>query len=111
MREELIQASRADLIGDDRDCLIGPKPSKEVIEARLGEVNNAVRGDHHNSVANPARARNPANVGSPPKLTSYRPGRKSATRRKTKAGEAAITPHSSSAVTPLEDATEARYLV
>ena len=83
VREALIQAGRADLIGDGWVCLMGAQPPKEAIEARRRQANNAVRGDHYHSVANPARGEKPGERGAaPPKLTGYRPGRKSATRRK-----------------------------
>jgi Domain of unknown function (DUF3362) len=83
VREALIQAGRADLIGDCCDCLIGAQALKEAIEARRRQTNNAVRGDHYHSVANPATGEKPGERGTaPPKLTGNRPGRKSATRRK-----------------------------
>jgi hypothetical protein len=64
VREALIQAGRADLIGGC-EGLIPANPPKEAIEARRREA------DHSHTVANPAK-------GEP---TGYRPGWKSQQRR------------------------------
>jgi hypothetical protein len=77
VREALIQAGRADLIGGGCDCLIPAQPPKEAIEARRRQAND---GDHYHSVANPAKRGKPGQRGLPNQ--GYRPGRNSARRRK-----------------------------
>jgi uncharacterized radical SAM protein YgiQ len=74
VREALIAARRQDLIGNGCDCLIPDQPPKEAIEARRHRANDA---DHYHAVANPAKG-----TTSPELNKGYRPGRKSATRRK-----------------------------
>ncbi len=84
VREALIQAGRADLIGSGCDCLIPANPPKEALEAKRRQANEAVQGDHYHTVANPAKGEKPGERGAgPAKPTGYRPGRKSA-RRQTK---------------------------
>ena len=86
VREALLQAGRADLIGHGCDCLIPANPPKEGLEARRRAANRAVRADddnHYHTVANPAKGEKPGERGAvPPKPTGYRPGRKSAKKRK-----------------------------
>src|SRR5204863_4172044 len=73
VREALIQAGRADLIGSGCDCLIPAQPPKEAIEARRRQANQM--GDHYHTVANPARGEKPGERGAGPvKPTGYRPG-------------------------------------
>jgi uncharacterized radical SAM protein YgiQ len=81
VREALIQAGRADLIGNGCDCLIPAQPPKEAIEARRRRANE---GDHYHTVANPAKGEPAGERGLPNK--GYRPGRKSARRRKKNGG-------------------------
>jgi uncharacterized radical SAM protein YgiQ len=86
VREALIQAGRADLIGGC-EGLIPANPPKEAIEARRRQANRAAQGDddHYHTVANPAKGEKPGERGAgPPKPTGYRPGRKSQTRRQGK---------------------------
>jgi hypothetical protein len=78
VREALIQAGRADLIGNGCDCLIPAQPPKEAIEARRHRANEAARGDHYHTVANPAKGEPAGERGLP--NHGYRPGRKSARR-------------------------------
>jgi len=81
VREALIEAGRQDLIGSGCDCLIPAQPPKEALEARRRQANDAV--DHYHTVANPAKGEKPGERGAEPvKPTGYRPGRKSAKRRK-----------------------------
>jgi hypothetical protein len=54
VREALIQAGRQDLIGGGCDCLIPARPPREAIKARRQRANEAARGDHYQTVANPA---------------------------------------------------------
>jgi hypothetical protein len=86
VREALIQAGRADLIGGC-DGLIPANPPKEAIEARRRQASRAVHGDgdddHYHTVANPARGEKPGERGGKP-TTGYRPGRKSQQRRQEK---------------------------
>jgi hypothetical protein len=68
VRDALIQAGRADLIGGC-EGLIPAQPPKEAIETRRKEANKSVKGDHYHSVPNPARSK------------GYRPGRATKVRR------------------------------
>ncbi len=83
VREALIKAGRADLIGGC-DGLIAANPPKEALEARRKHANTATRGDHYHSVANPAAGEPAGERPSPPLVqrAGYRPGRKSQARRK-----------------------------
>ncbi len=84
VREALIEAGRADLIGGC-EALIPANPPKEAIEAKRRQANDALRGDHYHTVANPAKGEKPGERGAePPKTTGYRPGRKSQQRRQGK---------------------------
>jgi hypothetical protein len=82
VREALIQADRADLIGGC-EGLIPAQPPKEAIESRRRQANAALRNDHYHSVANPAQGEQPGERKTPPQVGTkgYRPGRKSQTRR------------------------------
>jgi uncharacterized radical SAM protein YgiQ len=85
VREALIQAGRADLIGGC-EGLIPAQPPKEAVEKRRREANRAIHGegdnDHYHTVANPAKGEEPGERGAgPPKTKGYRPGRKSQSRR------------------------------
>ena len=82
VREALIQAGRTDLIGNGCDCLIPAHPPKEAIEARRRRANEAARGDHSHTVANPNKGEPAGERGLPNQ--DYRPGRKSAKRRQGK---------------------------
>jgi uncharacterized radical SAM protein YgiQ len=79
VREALIQAERADLVGNGCDCLIPANPPKEAIEARRQRANEAARDDHYHSVANPAKGEPVGERGLP--NPGYRPGRKTARRQ------------------------------
>ena len=82
VREALLQAGRSDLIGSGCDCLIPAHPPKEAIDARRQRANEAARGDHYHTVANPAKGELAGERGLPNK--GYRPGRKSAKRQQGK---------------------------
>jgi len=82
VREALIKAGRADLIGGC-EGLIPANPPKEALEAKRNQANKALRGDHYHTVANPAKGEKPGERGSEP-AKGYRPGRKSAGRRQGK---------------------------
>ncbi len=87
VREALIEAKRADLIGDGCDCLIPSNPPKEALEKRRREAQRAVEGDHYHTVANPAKGEKPGERGAGPvKPTGYRPGRSTQKRRPGKKG-------------------------
>ncbi|MFM7541188.1 MAG: YgiQ family radical SAM protein, partial [Planctomycetota bacterium] len=73
VRKALLEAGRADLIGNGCDCLIPADPPKEAIEARRDRAIDAVRGDHYHAVRGAPRP------GEPRK--GYRPGRKTRQRR------------------------------
>src|SRR4051794_1121141 len=60
VRNALIEAGRTDLIGNGCDCLIPAHPPKEAIQARRERADDAVRGDHYHTVANPAKGEKPA---------------------------------------------------
>jgi uncharacterized radical SAM protein YgiQ len=70
VRKALELAGRQDLIGSGCDALIPAQPPPAALKARREQANSAVRADHVHTVPNPAR-----NKG-------YRPGRKSARRRR-----------------------------
>jgi hypothetical protein len=82
VREALLQAGRADLMGGC-EALVPANPPKHAIEARRRQANRAVHGDdqndHYHSVANPAKGEKPGERGLPGK--GYRPGRKGARRQ------------------------------
>ena len=89
VREALTQADRTDLIGQGCDCLIPAQPPREAIQARRRRANEAARGDHYHTVANPAKGEPVGERGLPNQ--GYRPGRKAARRqdkkRKQKGGD------------------------
>lgn len=76
VREALIQAGRQDLIGGC-EGLIPAQPPKEAIEAKRRRANDP---DHYHTVANPAKGEAPCERGLPKR--GYRPGRKTAKRRR-----------------------------
>jgi hypothetical protein len=80
VREALLEAGRADLIGNGCDALIPAQPPKEAIEARRARANQV--GDHYHTVANPAKGEPAGERGAEPPRIGYRPGRKSAKKRK-----------------------------
>ncbi len=89
VREALIEAGRADLIGSGCDSLIPAKPPKAAVEARRRQANRAASGnendDHYHTVANPAKGEKPGERGAGPmKPTGYRPGRKTQKRQQRK---------------------------
>ena len=49
---------------------------------RRRQANDAAKGDHYHTVANPAKGEKPGERGAgPPKTTGYRPGRNTQQRR------------------------------
>jgi uncharacterized radical SAM protein YgiQ len=81
VRQALIEAGRADLIGGC-DGLIPAQPPKEALARRRAQANAAVKGDHYHAVANPARGEKPGGrEAGRPQTKGYRPGRKSQSRR------------------------------
>ena len=76
VREALLKAGRADLIGNGCDALIPATPPKEALKTRRENANSAARGDYVHTVPNPARGGK-----TPPSNKGYRPGRKSQRRR------------------------------
>jgi hypothetical protein len=84
VREALIEAGRAGLIGGC-EGLISAQPPKEAIEARRKQANATVRADHYHTIANPARGEKPGERGAGPmKPAGYRPGRATRQRRQGK---------------------------
>jgi hypothetical protein len=79
VRRALIDAGRAELIGNGCDALIPATPPREALDARRERANDAVRGDHYHSVANPAKGEAAGERGLPKQ--GYRPRRKSAKRQ------------------------------
>jgi hypothetical protein len=82
VREALLKAGRADLIGSGCDCLIPAHPPKAAIEARRRKANEVAVGDHYHSMANPTKGEPVGERGLPDQ--GYRPGRKSARRQNAK---------------------------
>jgi hypothetical protein len=80
VRESLIKAGRADLIGDGCDCLITAQPPKEALEKRRRQANQTIQWDHYHTVANPAKGERPGERGLPNR--GYRPRPKTQLRRK-----------------------------
>src|SRR5262249_10061132 len=76
VRKALEEAGRTDLVGGC-EGLIPAQPPREAIEARRKRANDP---DHYHSVANPAKGEKPGEREPPNK--GYRPGRKTAGRRK-----------------------------
>ena len=70
--EALLQADRAGLIGAGCDSLIPAQPPREALEARRQQANQTARGEYVHTVPNPTKTK------------GYRPGRKSAGRRRRK---------------------------
>jgi uncharacterized radical SAM protein YgiQ len=81
VREALIEAGRADLIGGC-EGLIPAQPPKEAIEARRKQANAALGDDHYHTVANSTKGEKPGERGLP--NPGYRPGRKTARRQDTR---------------------------
>ena len=79
VREALLQAGRGDLIGGGCDWLIPAQPPKEALEARRRRANEAARGDHVHTVANPAKWELAGERGLPNRW--YRPGWKALRRQ------------------------------
>ncbi len=84
VREALLEAGRADLIGGC-EGLIPANPPREAIEKRRRDAQRAAEGDHYHTVANPAKGEKPGERGAGPvKATGYRPGRTSQQRQQGK---------------------------
>jgi uncharacterized radical SAM protein YgiQ len=81
VREALLRAGRADLIGGGCECLIPAHPPREAIEARRKQADQAARGEYVHTIPNPGKG--------------YRPGRKTA-RRRQKRGRGGQPPASQS---------------
>jgi Domain of unknown function (DUF3362) len=79
VRKALEQAGRADMIGGGCNALIPAQPPKGAIEERRKRANDAAKGDHYHTVANPAKGEPAGECGLPNQ--GYRPGRKSQKRR------------------------------
>jgi hypothetical protein len=85
VREALLNAGRADLMGNGRDCLMPAHPIKAAIESRRRKANEVAEGDHYHALANPAKGETPRERGGRPvKPTGYRPRRKSQKRQQGK---------------------------
>jgi hypothetical protein len=85
VREALLKAGRADLIGSGCDGLIPAHPPKAAIEGRRRKANEVAEGDHYHTLANPAKGETPGERGAGPvKPTGYRPGRKTQKRQQGK---------------------------
>ncbi|MGL6076879.1 MAG: YgiQ family radical SAM protein [Fimbriiglobus sp.] len=83
VREALVQANRTNLIGGC-EGLIPANPPKEALDRRRKQANEALRGDHYHTVANPAKGEEPGERGAEPAKTGYRPMRKTQKRRQGK---------------------------
>jgi hypothetical protein len=85
VRKALEQAGRTDLIGGCCDALIPAHPPKESLMERRKRANDAAKGDHYHTVANPAMGEAAGERGLP--NPGYRPGRKSQRRQIGQTGE------------------------
>jgi hypothetical protein len=81
-RKALEEAGRTDLIGGGCEALIPAQPPKEALRARRENANQAMRGDHVHTVANPTKDKPAGERGL--LNQGYRPGRKGAKRREEK---------------------------
>jgi hypothetical protein len=86
VREALLKAGRADLIGSGCDCLIPANPPRAALRARMEKTNREVtEGRYVHTIDGPARpgSKPGANSKSKPAAapTGYRPDRKTARRR------------------------------
>jgi len=70
VRKALEQAGRTDLIGGGCDALIPAQPPREALRARRERANQEARGEFVHTIPKPAKTK------------GYRPGRKTAQRRK-----------------------------
>jgi hypothetical protein len=76
VREALLKAGRADLIGNGCDCLIPSQPPKAALRARMEKANESLgEGNYVHQIPQPDPS------------AGYRPGRKSAQRRQGKKRE------------------------
>lgn len=87
VREALLEAGRADLIGSGPDCLIPANPPREARIAKLKQAGKAIaEGRYVHTIPQPAKSENPTPRGSGPDANvnanaGYRPKRPSARRR------------------------------
>ncbi len=80
VREALLEAGRADVIGNRCDALIPAQPPTGAIDARRRQADGG--GDHYHMVANPAKGETPGERGAGPlKTKGYRRGGKGARRQ------------------------------
>jgi len=70
VRKALEQAGRMDLIGGGCDALIPSQPPREALRARRERANQGARGEFVHTIPKPGKTK------------GYRPGRKTAQRRK-----------------------------
>jgi hypothetical protein len=75
VREALVRAGRADLIGTGCDALIPANPPQEALEARRRRASAALDNDHDLTVPNPARARPGDRPQRPTQRRQRKPGR------------------------------------
>ncbi len=76
VREALLKAGRADLMGSGCDCLIPAHPPKEALRARMAKANQSLgAGTYVHQIPNPEPSK------------GYRPGRKSAHRQDKKCND------------------------
>ena len=80
VREALLQAGRADLIGPGCDCLIPAQTPKVALEARRRRANEAGRGDH--AIPAHGEAAGERGLQQHGQKKGYRPGGKSPQRKK-----------------------------
>ncbi len=76
VRQALVEAGRADLIGDGCDALIPSKPPAQALKTRRERANREARGEHVHTVPGVR-----PNNGAKQHTAGYRPHRKTAVRR------------------------------
>jgi radical SAM superfamily enzyme YgiQ (UPF0313 family) len=79
VREALLKAGRADLIGSGCDALIPAQPPKAALRARMERANRALTEGRYVHTIEPQSSQKPSTAQQP---AGYRPGRKSARRRR-----------------------------
>ncbi|MBY0588334.1 YgiQ family radical SAM protein [bacterium] len=83
VRAALLEAGRADLIGEGCDCLISAKPPGEALQRRREDANSRFRGDYVHTIPPAEKKKTPGKKSRhADQAPGYRPGRESIKRPK-----------------------------